>query len=181
MQRFLWLEKPGHRKLVVGKCVRFNVPIRGEGAGTLIIGDRTSFGYRAAPRLGTGEILLQSRHPNATITIGEANVFSNNVSLVANERISVGNKCRIGDLVSIFDCDFHEIAAATRDSSPGLTRPVILGDNVWLGSRVLVLKGVAIGDNSIVAAGSVVTKSIPADCIAAGNPAKIIRPVPSVV
>ena len=104
-------------------------------------------------------------------------MFSNNVSLVANEQITVGNKCQIGELVSIFDCDFHQIPPATRNSSPGLTKPVILGDNVWLGSRVLVLKGVTIGDNSIVAAASVVTKSIPADCIAAGNPAKIIRPI----
>lgn len=173
--RFLWLEKAGHQQLVVGKQVCFNVPMRGEGKGTLVIGDGNSFGYRPAPRLGTGEILLQARQPNATITIGEANAFSNNVSLVANEQITIGDKCLIGELVSIYDCDFHEINPATRNRSAGLTKPVSIGNNVWLGSRVMVLKGVTIGDNSVIAAASVVTKSIPANCIAAGSPAKVIR------
>lgn len=53
--------------------------------------------------------------------------------------------------------------------------PVTIGNNVWLGSRVMILKGVSIGDNSVIGASSVVTKPIPANCIAAGNPAKIIR------
>jgi len=175
LQRFLWLENHRHKRLVVGKHVRFNVPLRGEGEGTLLIGDRSWFGYRPAFRLGTGEILLQARHRNATITIGEANTFSNNVCICSNEQITIGDNCQIGDLVSIFDCDFHEINPATRNHSAGLTKPVIIGNNVWLGSRVLVLKGVTIGDNSVIAAASVVTKRIPANCIAGGNPAKIIR------
>jgi maltose O-acetyltransferase len=177
MRRFLWLEKTGHKQLIVGKHVRFNVPVRGEGEGILIIGNSNSFGYSPAPRLGTGEILLQARQSNTTITIGEANAFSNNISIVANEQITIGNKCQIGDLVSIYDCDFHEINPATRNRSAGLTKPVIIGNNVWLGSRVIVLKGVTIGDNSVIAAASVVTKSIPANCIAAGNPAKVIRTI----
>jgi maltose O-acetyltransferase len=177
VRRFLWLEKGGHKQLVVGKQIRFNVPVRGEGKGTLIIGDHNMFGYRPAPRLGTGEILLQARDANATITIGKANAFNNNVSMVPNEQITIGDRCQIGELVTIYDCDFHEINPATRNLSAGLTNPVIIGNNVWLGSRVIVLKGVTIGDNSVVAAASVVCKSIPASCIAAGNPAKVIRPI----
>lgn len=175
LRRFLWLEKSRHRQLVVGKHVRLNVPVRGEGEGALIIGNGNLFGYRTAARLGTGEILLQARQLGATITIGEANWFSNNVSIVANQQISIGDRCAIGDLASIYDCDFHEINPATRYHSTGLTKPVIIGNNVWLGSRVIVLKGVTIGDNSVIAAGSVVTKPIPANCIAAGNPARVIR------
>jgi maltose O-acetyltransferase len=53
--------------------------------------------------------------------------------------------------------------------------PVIIGDNVWIGERAIILKGVNIGDNAIVAAGSVVTKSIPNNSLVAGNPAKIIK------
>ena len=177
LRRLLWLEKARHKTLVVGKHVRFNVPVRGDGEGSLIIGDRTSFGYGPAPRLGTGEILLQARSHNATVIIGEANAFSNNVSIVANQQIVIGDRCAIGDFVSIYDCDFHEINPATRYRSEGLSKPVVIGSNVWLGSRVLVLKGVIIGDNSVVAAGSIVTKSIPNDCISAGNPAKVIRPI----
>lgn len=176
-RRFLWLENGRHKQLVVGKQVRFNVPVRGEGEGTLIIGNRNSFGFLPSIRLGTGEILLQARDPNATITIGEANAFSNNVSLVANGQISIGDRCAIGDLVTIYDCDFHEVTPQTRGSSPGPIRPVSIGNHVWLGSRVMILKGVTIGDNSVVAAMSVVTKSIPANCVAGGNPAKIIRAI----
>ena len=177
LRRFLWLGKARHKQLVVGEQVCFNVPVRGEGEGTLIIGNRNMLGYRLAFRLGTGEILLQARNPDARIVIGEANAFSNNVSIVANEQITIGDRSQIGDLVSIYDCDFHEINPATRNRSAGLTKPVIIGNNVWLGSRVIVLKGVIIGDNSVIAAASVVTKPIPANCIAAGNPAKVIRTI----
>jgi maltose O-acetyltransferase len=169
------LEKAGHKQLVVGKHVCFNVPVRGEGEGVLIIGNCNTFGYPPAPRLGTGEILLQARHPDARIVIGEANAFSNNVSIVANESITIGDRCLIGELTSIIDSDCHEINPATRNRSAGATKPVVIGNNVWLGSRVLVLKGVTIGDNSVIAAASVVTKPISDNSIAGGNPAKVIR------
>lgn len=54
-------------------------------------------------------------------------------------------------------------------------RPVEIGDNVWIGGGVIILSGVSIGENSVIGAGSVVTKSIPADCVAVGNPCKVIR------
>jgi maltose O-acetyltransferase len=177
MGRFLCMEKARHKQLVVGEHVCFNVPVRGEGEGTLIIGNRNTFGYRLGPYLGTGGILLQARHPDATITIGDANAFSNNVAIVANEQVLVRDGCQIGDQVVIYDCDFHEISPKSRVDSPGPARPVVIGNNVWLGSRAMVLKGVTIGDNSVIGAMSVVTKSVPANCIAAGNPAKVIRAI----
>ena len=177
MRRFLCMETARHKQLVVGEHVRFNVPVRGEGRGTLIIGKRSVFGYRPAPCLGTGGILLQARHPDASITIGDANAFSNNVAIIANEQVVVRDGCQIGDQVAIYDCDFHEISPTSRVDSPGPARPVVIGNNVWLGSRAMVLKGVTIGDNSVIGAMSVVTKSVPANCIAAGNPAKVIRAI----
>jgi maltose O-acetyltransferase len=83
----------------------------------------------------------------------------------------------IGDQVTILDCDFHEISPITRMNGVGPIEPVVIGDNVWLGSRVMVLKGVTIGENSVVAAMSVVTKSIPPNSIAVGNPARVIRSI----
>ena len=142
-----------------------------------MIGRSNSFGFRAAPRLGTGEILLQPRSPDAEILIGDRNMTSNNLSILANRRITIGNDCLIGDLVVISDCDFHEISPANRNRGAGPTAAVSIGNNVWLGSRVMVLKGVIIGDNSVVAAMSVVTKSIPADSLAAGVPARVIRSI----
>lgn len=99
------------------------------------------------------------------------------VSLAANQSIKLGNQCQIGDLVAINDCDFHEISPASRNRSAGPTAPACIGNNVWLGSREVVLKGVSIGDNSVAGARSLVTRSLPANVIAAGIPAKIIRKI----
>jgi len=163
------------RLLTVGEHVAFNVPVRGDGAGTVHIGSGTSFGFSLAPKVGTGEILIQARTPDAEIVIGTDNFLSNSVTICAVRSIKIGNGCQIGDFVAIYDTDFHEINAATRNLSTGIVRPVAVGDNVWIGSRSMILKGVAIGDNSVIGAMSVVTKSIPPNCVAAGNPARIIR------
>lgn len=172
---FIWLQGPRFRQFSVGASLKFNVPLRSGGSGALFIGRDNIFGYADAPCLGNGEVLIQPRRKEAEITIGNGNVFNNNVTLIANERIVIGDGCLIGDQVAIYDSDFHEINPTTRKQGAGPTRPVMVGNNVWLGSRVMVLKGVTIGDNSVIGAMSLVTKSIPANCLAAGNPAKVIR------
>ncbi|WP_407925362.1 DapH/DapD/GlmU-related protein [Geomonas ferrireducens] len=73
------------------------------------------------------------------------------------------------------DSDFHGIDPLQRRTSKGISLPVVIGKNVWFGSRVIVQKGVCIGENSIIASQAVVTRSIPPNCVAGGNPAKIIR------
>jgi maltose O-acetyltransferase len=150
-------------------------PIRCDGAGDVRLDGKVSFGYKKAPKLADGEILIQARSPESRVSIGSGTTTSNNISIVACSKISIGENCQIGDLVAIYDCDFHEINPETRNNSAGEIIPVKIGNNVWLGSRVMVLKGVNIGDNSVIAAGSIVTKSIPPRCLAAGIPAKIIR------
>ncbi len=155
----------------------FNVPVRLDGCGDISIGAGVSLGYRKAPMLGNGRILLQARTSGASISIGSATITSNNVSIISCDNISIGAGCQIGDQVTIIDSDFHEINPENRKSSGGKVAPVVIGDNVWLGSRVMVLKGVTIGHHCVVAAGSVVTKSIPARCLAAGSPAKVIRKI----
>ena len=171
------MDAPLLRKCEFGEGTTLQVPLRSNGQGTIVVGEVNCFGYELAPRLGSGEILLQPREKDAQINIGDHNAFSNNVSLVAMGKISIGNRCLIGDQVTILDCDFHEISPSTRIIGAGPILPVEIGDNVWLGSRVMVLKGVSIGDNSVIAAMSVVTKSIPPNSLAAGNPAKVIRPI----
>lgn len=176
-QWFLITETPRHRKITLGKGVIFHVPVMGGGEGTIQVGDHTNFGFRLAGRLGSGEILLQARTPEAEIVIGRDNWLNNNTSLCAVQSIRIGDLCRIGDFVAIMDADFHEINPATRDRSAGVIKPVRIGNNVWIGSRVMVLKGASIGDNSVIAAMSVVTSAIPANCVAAGVPAKVIRKI----
>ena len=115
----------------------------------------------------------------------------NGALLMCEQEITIGTHCLISWNVGIADSDFHPLdpVARRRDAElmnpyfakgerpPIPTRPVHIGNNVWIGMGAIVLKGVTIGDNSVIAAASVVTKSIPANCIAAGNPAKIVRQI----
>ena len=91
--------------------------------------------------------------------------------------MTIGSRCLIGDAVLIMDSDFHNLSATGRHHLPAETSPVVLEDNVFIGSRVIILKGVTIGKDSVIGAGSVVVRSIPPGVIAAGNPAKVIRPL----
>lgn len=90
-------------------------------------------------------------------------------------RISIGDNCMFAAGAYITDADWHDIY--DRTMSVGTTRPVTLSDNVWIGDGAIVCKGVNIGENSVIGAGSVVTSEIPANVIAAGNPARVIKPL----
>lgn len=157
--------------------LRFDSPVRCDGLGIVTLEPSVQIGYIKAPKIGSGEVLLQARIPSSKITIGDGTTISNNVSIIACSEIKIGKKCQIGDLVVIYDCDFHEINPKSRNDTIGEVIPVQIGNNVWIGSRVMILKGVTIGNNSVIAAGSIVTKSIPNNSLAAGCPAKVIRDI----
>jgi len=110
----------------------------------------------------------------ATLTIGN-HVGISGASIFCAESITIGNFVLIGVSCRVYDTDFHPIDyLARRESQPGKTAPVVIEDDVWLCANVTVLKGVTIGARSVIAAGSIVTRDIPADTIAAGIPAKPI-------
>lgn len=108
---------------------------------------------------------------NAELAVGEGCGFSGTVIRCAS-RITLGRNVRCGANTLIYDTDAH-----SDDPRSGPDAPVVIGDNVWLGVNVTVLKGVTIGEGTLVGAGSLVTKSLPAHVVAAGIPAKIIRPL----
>ena len=166
----------GHFTLVSSKKTKLHVPVRVEGLGTMNIKGAT-LGYRHAPRTGNGEIFILSLHPSTSVRIGEGTIVSNNVTIVAQQQVEIGRRCLIGDHLYITDSDFHDISPETRHTGPGKTAPTIIADNVWIGSRAIILKGVSIGENSVIAAGSVVTKNVPPNSIFGGNPAKHIRDI----
>ncbi len=124
--------------------------------------------------------------PESSIEIGDR-VGMSSACLWAKERITIGNDVNIGGDCLIMDNDAHPINYLQRrrsyEKEVGMenyrqkigTAPIEIGDDVWIGARCQILKGVHIGARSIIAAGSVVTKDVPADCIAGGNPAKVIR------
>lgn len=114
--------------------------------------------------------------PGAELTIGN-NVGMSSTRFWVHDSVAVGDNVKIGACVLITDTDAHPMDyMARRTSSEGTkSAPIVIEDDVWVGAHCIILKGVTIGERSIIGAGSVVTKSIPADCVAAGNPCKIIR------
>lgn len=114
----------------------------------------------------------------------------NGALIMAEQEITIGSYCMLSWGVAIADSDFHPLDAATRMQDaralapfladrpprPPIKKvPVRIGDNVWIGMNAVILKGVEIGDNAIVAAGAMVSKSVPANCVVAGNPARIVK------
>ena len=112
------------------------------------------------------------------ITIGD-HVGISGATLCAVEDILIGNNVMIGSGVIITTTDSHPIHWEARrlNTEPPASAPVVIGNDVFIGARAIILKGVTIGDGAVIGAGSVVTKSIPPRVIAAGNPARIIKEI----
>jgi acetyltransferase-like isoleucine patch superfamily enzyme len=127
------------------------------------------------------------------VTIGDFTLL-NGALVMAEDKIDIGSYCLISWNVGIADSDFHPLDPAQRlidaqaiapffkDRPPRpklKTAPVKICDNVWIGMNATILKGVTIGENSVVAAGSVVTKSVPPNTVVAGNPAVAVKTFPN--
>ena len=102
---------------------------------------------------------------------GGGSFLNTNSTLNCFHHIEIGEQCAISDNVCISDSDSHFIIGRKEK----MMSPIIIGDHVWIGKNVTILKGVHIGDGAIIGAGSVVTKDIPAKCLAVGNPAHVIK------
>jgi len=126
-------------------------------------------------------VVLRTLAPGAKIIIGDRVGISGG-SICAARLIEIGDDTMLGANVTIADTDFHSLHPAHRR---GHLHPTVgvaevrIGKRVLIGTNAMVLKGVSIGDNSIIGAGSVVTKSVPENCIAAGNPCRVIRALTS--
>lgn len=108
------------------------------------------------------------------ISIG-ANGFVNfNCIFLDCARITIGHNFQCAPNVQLYAA-YHPLDAAERSKGPELALPITIGNNVWLGGGVIVCPGVTIGDNTTIGAGSVVTKDVPANVFAAGNPCRVIR------
>ena len=152
-----------------------NIQIPGK-VSWLIRGARITIGDNFYLSSGNGVNPIASVEPGATLTIGN-NVGMSSTRLWIHESARIGNNVKIGGCVLITDTDAHPMDYVARRSSNEGTKsaPVVIEDDVWVGAHCIILKGVTIGARSIIGAGSVVTKSIPADCVAAGNPCKVIK------
>jgi len=133
----------------------------------MIIGDRV----RLISTVATIEV---SVGPGATLEIGDQVYINYGCSIGATQLVRIGSRCNIGTYCIMMDNDYHSLEPERRNEMPP-SAPIILEENVWLGARVIVLRGVRIGANSVIGAGSVVSKDIPPRSVAVGVPAKVTR------
>ncbi|QDV79761.1 DapH/DapD/GlmU-related protein [Botrimarina mediterranea] len=143
------------------------------GRGRIVIGS----GVRLSGKSGIGFTSRVTAQPE--LKIGDKTFVGHDCSFSIAKAISIGRNCLLAGGVSIRDYDGHPLDAEARRAGefvvPEAVRPVAIGDDVWLGSGVRVLKGVTIGDRAIVAAGSIVVKDVPADSVVAGSPARVVK------
>jgi acetyltransferase-like isoleucine patch superfamily enzyme len=109
---------------------------------------------------------------NATLILGGKGFINNGSEIDCYSNIDIGEGTIIAQNVNICDSDSHTVYENGIEKSK--TQPIKIGQNVWICRNALILKGVTIGNNVIVAAGSVVTKDVPSNALVAGNPAKVI-------
>ena len=122
------------------------------------------FSYLAKVQLYAG--------PGARLEIGDDTFVNNGTTLSASLHVRLGNRVNIAPHCTVIDNDFH--GTAERGGPPKVA-PIVLEDDVWLGTGVTVLRGVTIGRGSVIAAGAVVTKDVPPGVLAGGVPARVLR------
>lgn len=175
-RNFLFLFAPAHVRLQKGACIDLGGTFSLGVDGIAAAGRETTLRMDAGARLQVsgrfdvfygGDLIL---FKGAVLSLG-AGFFNSNVKIRCTERIEIGYDVAISHDVTIMDSDAHCLFP----SRQGKTRPVRIGDHVWIGTRATILKGVTIGSGAVIAAGAVVTKDVPPRCLAAGAPAKVIR------
>lgn len=126
--------------------------------------------------LGEGAFVKPPLHVDygGQISIGARTFINYNFTALDVARITIGEDCQIGPNVQLLT-PTHPLDAQMRRDKLEAAEPITIGDNVWLGGGVIVLPGVTIGDNTVVGAGAIVSKDLPANVLALGQPAKVVR------
>lgn len=149
----------------VGQWTRLTGQVFIQNGGDVWIGDRVQLiSHYAHSVLAT--------FPGGRLEVGDRTVLNYGVDIAATKLVRIGADCLIGTHVIILDNDFHDVVDRGHVPEP---RPVIIGNRVWIGNRALVLPGVTIGDGAVIGAGSVVMTDVPAQSLALGNPARVIK------
>ena len=148
-------------------------PVLFLGEGRIVLGREVEFGYENSMAFYSGYCHVEASKPGALIEFGD-HVQVNNNAVIKSEGpgIRIGAEALLGSAVTIYDSDFHDLRPERRRGGQPKMAAVELGENVFIGDRVMILKGVSVGANSVIGAGSVLRSSIPAGVIAAGNPAR---------
>ena len=169
------------QKIKYGKgCKFYGLPVIANKGGLITIGNRLTLASGFLSNMvGMYQRSVILARDGGVIEIGD-DVSMSAVTIYAFKRIKIGNHVIVGANTKILDSDFHPVDPVYRlanddDKEHTITKEVIIENNVFIGCNALVLKGVHIGRNAVVGAGSVVTKDVPDNCIVAGNPAVIVK------
>ena len=156
-----------NRRVTIGSGFRLVGRMKISGPGRVAIGDNVTVN-------GSGHPVTPFTHDrNAVISIG-SDSFINGARFGCVKEIRVGPRAILADC-RLMDSDFHSVHADRwSDEAPVESEPIIIEANVWVAASAAVLKGVCIGENSVVGFGSVLTSSVPADSLVAGNPGKVV-------
>jgi acetyltransferase-like isoleucine patch superfamily enzyme len=169
VRRIVWARWSLRKATSVGRYVKLAGRLRVVNGGHLVVGDRVLLHANVAMT----ELAVMK---GGELRIGNGAFINYGAEICAHKLIHIGEECRIGTHCIIMDNDFHDIDWRRRDEKPP-SAEIVLEPYVWIGNRVTILKGVRIGFGSVIAAGSVVTKSVPPMSIAAGVPARVIRTI----
>ena len=157
-----------------GRLSGVSQPLLLRGKGKLKISKNVKFGYRQSPEFHSGSSYIEVRTLDGYISIGPNVHFNNSCTLISvKDGIEIGKNCLFGVGCSIIDNDFHAIYG--QENKKGA--PVKIGENVFVGSNVHILKGVEIADNCAIGKGAIVTRSFKTACVIAGNPARKVRDI----
>lgn len=168
--------------VIVGNHFRsFGIPVIDvEKGGKLIIGDNCRFNNgRFYNRIGRQQSCYFIVLKNATLAIGSC-VGISSTAIVCSDHITIDDYVKIGGNTVIYDTDFHSIETAvrnipTKDEAHVSSKPIRIKKSAFIGAHTTILKGITIGENSVIGAGSVVTKDIPDNEVWGGNPCKFIK------
>jgi acetyltransferase-like isoleucine patch superfamily enzyme len=172
--RFFWFEP-----LFRSRCERVGKRLQMEklpyitGAGRIIVGSNVWLSGKST--IGFGNRVYDMPE----LSIGDDSFVGHNCTFLIAQSVTIGKHCLLAGGVRVSDFDGHPTDAEARrrndPMSPDSIQPIVIGDDAWIGAGAYILKGVRIGERAIIGAGSVVTTDVPADAVAAGNPARIIR------
>lgn len=156
---------------------RAEQPILFRGRGSVAFGDRVQFGWPASPGFFSAYAYIEARRHDACIKFGSDSTFNNGFVCIAfGGSVHIGSRVLGGPELLIMNSDFHSLEPESRLQGLRVdSADVSIGNNVFIGARVTILKGAQIGDDSVIAAGSVVSGAFPPRVLLAGNPAVVKR------
>lgn len=152
-------------------------PVVIRGLGSIVFRENIKFGVLNSPFLYSTYTYLEARNKESKIEIGDNVNCNNGLSITSEKSIVIKNNVLIGYNCQISDSNFHNLHPDRRRETDASAAEIVIEQNVFIGNNVTILKGVVIGENSVVAAGSIVTKKFPSNVIIGGIPASVIKSI----